>query len=114
IATAAAAITVLLSGWTGQLRTSFVAVTVIVVLSVMVQEIVPLVVRRLTPKAVELARERSYIATRADYTRRAFTLNASSYATVRGSAVSAALDSVATSAAGQQLLRQDSLVYPGA
>jgi len=114
IATAAAAITVLLSGWTGQLRTSFVAVTVIVVLSVMVQEVVPLIVRRVTPKTVQLARERSYIATRADYTRRAFTLNASSYGAVRGSAVSAALDSVTTSAAGQQLLRQDSLVYPGA
>ena len=114
IATAAAAITVLLSGWTGQLRTSFVAVTVIVVLSVMVQEIVPLVVRRVTPKTVQLARERSYIATRAEYTRRAFTLNASSYAAVRGSAVSASLDSVTTSAAGQQLLRQDSLAYPGA
>ena len=114
IATAAAAITVLLSGWTGQLRTSFVAVTVIVVLSVMVQEMVPLIVRRLTPKTVQMARERTYIATRADYTRRAFTLNPSSYATARGSAVSAALDSVATSSAGQQLLRQDSLVYPGA
>ena len=113
IATAAAAITVLLSGWTGQLRTSFVAVTVIVILSVMVQEIVPLIVRRLTPRTVQLARERSYIATRANYTRRAFTLNASYYA-ARGSAVSAALDSVTTSAAGQQLLRQDSLVYPGA
>jgi hypothetical protein len=80
----------------------------------MVQEMVPLIVRRLTPKTVQMARERTYIATRADYTRRAFTLNPSSYATARGSAVSAALDSVATSSAGQQLLRQDSLVYPGA
>jgi uncharacterized membrane protein (UPF0182 family) len=114
IATAAASITVLLSGWTGQLRTSFVAVTVIVVLSITVQEIVPLIVRRVTPKTVQLARERSYVATRAEYTRRAFALNASAYATLRGSAVSAALDSVTTSAAGQQLLRQDSLVYPGA
>ena len=45
IATAGAAITVLLSGWTGQLRTSFVAVTAIVILSVGVQEIIPLLVR---------------------------------------------------------------------
>jgi uncharacterized membrane protein (UPF0182 family) len=114
IATAAAAITVLLSGWTGQLRTSFVAVTVIVLLSVTVQEIVPLIVRRFTPRTAQLARERSYIATRAEYTRRAFGSNASPNATLGGSAVSAALDSVATSAAGQRLLRQDSLVYPGA
>ena len=114
IATAAAAITVLLSGWMGQLRTSFVAVTVIVVLSVTVQEIVPLVVQRVTSKTVQLARERSYEATRADYTRRAFTLSSSSSTALRESAVSAALDSVTTTAAGQQFLRQDSLVYPGA
>jgi uncharacterized membrane protein (UPF0182 family) len=114
IITAAAAITVLLSGWTGQLRTSFVAVTVIVILSVTVQEIAPFIVRRVTPKTVQLARERSYVATRAEYTRRAFALNGSSTGTPGGSAVSAALDSVTTNAVGQQLLRQDSLVYPGA
>jgi len=114
IATAAAAITVLLSGWTGQLRTSFVAVTVIVVLSISVQEVVPLVVRRFTPKEAQVMRERPYVTTRADFTRRAYDLNASSLEALRKSAVSASLDSVATSVPGQQLLRQDSLVYPGA
>ncbi|MDB4871790.1 MAG: hypothetical protein JWL97_2794, partial [Gemmatimonadales bacterium] len=114
LVTAAAAITVLLSGWMGQLRTSFVAVTVIVILSVTVQEIVPLVVRRATPRTVQLTRERSYIATRAEYTRRAFALNVASGTRPNGPAVSAALDSVTSNAAGQQLLRQDSLVYPGA
>ena len=113
IATAAAAITVLLSGWTGQLRTSFVAVTVIVIISITVQELVPLVVRRMTPKTIQLARERSYLATRAEYTRRAFAPNVLAAGST-GSAVSAAVDSVATNTAGQQLLRQDSLVYPGA
>ena len=114
IATAAAAITVLLSGWTGQLRTSFIAVTVIVVLSVTVQEIVPLAVRRFTPAEAQMIRERPYAATRADYNRRAYGANAAVYDTLRKSGVSAALDSVVTSAAGRQLLRQDSLVYPGA
>jgi uncharacterized membrane protein (UPF0182 family) len=114
IATAAAAITVLLSGWTGQLRTSFVAVTVIVVLSIAVQEVVPLLVRRLTPKEAQLARERPYITTRADFTRRAYDLNAASLEALRTSAVSSSLDSVASSVPGQQPLRQDSLVYPGA
>jgi uncharacterized membrane protein (UPF0182 family) len=113
IATAAAAITVLLSGWTGQLRTSFIAVTVIVIISITVQELVPLIVRRLTPKTIQLTRERSYLATRAEYTRRAFAPNVLA-AGATGSAVSAAVDSVATNTAGQQLLRQDSLVYPGA
>jgi uncharacterized membrane protein (UPF0182 family) len=114
IATAGAAITVLLSGWTGQLRTSFVAVTVIVILSVGVQEIVPLLVRRFTSRDGQIPRERPYLATRADFTRRAFALTTSSYEALRKSAVSAALDSVVTSAASQQLLRQDSLAYPGA
>ena len=114
MATAAAAITVLLSGWTGQLRTSFVAVTVIVILSVTVQEIVPLIVRRFTPTTLQTTRERPYVATRAEFTRRAYALNTSSNAALSKSAVSAALDSVSASAAGQQLLRQDSLAYPGA
>ena len=114
IATAAAAITVLLSGWTGQLRTSFIAVTVVVVLSVTVQEIVPLMVRRFTPAETQMIRERPYAATRADYNRRAYGQNAALYDTLRKSGVSAAVDSVVTSAAGRQLMRQDSLVYPGA
>jgi uncharacterized membrane protein (UPF0182 family) len=114
IATAAVAITVLLSGWTGQLRTSFIAVTVIVVLSVSVKEIVPLLVRRFTPKDDQVLRERPYATTRANFTRRAYDLNAASLEALRNSAVSTSLDSVGTSVPGQQLLRQDSLVYPGA
>jgi uncharacterized membrane protein (UPF0182 family) len=114
IATAAAALTVLVSGWTGQLRTSFVAVTGIVVLSVSIQEVVPLVVRRFTPKAVQLVRERPYVETRADFTRRAYDLNASASEALRESAVSASLDSVSPNARGRQLPSQDSLVYPGA
>jgi uncharacterized membrane protein (UPF0182 family) len=114
IATAAVAITVLLSGWTGQLRTSFIAVTVIVILSVSVQEIVPLVVRRFTPRDDQVVRERPYAATRANFTRRAYDLNATSLEALRKPAVSASLDSIAASVTGQQLLRQDSLVYPGA
>lgn len=114
IATAAAAITVLLSGWTNQLRTAFVAVTVIVVLSVTVQEIVPILVRRFASRDLQILRERPYVATRADFTRRAYTLTGSNPEALRKSAVSAAIDSVVVNAAGQQLLRQDSLVYPGA
>jgi len=114
IATAAAAITVLLSGWTGQLRTSFVAVTVIVVLSISVQEIVPLAVRRFASKEAQAVRERPYVTTRADFTRRAYDVNAASLEAIRNSVISASLDSVANSVPGQQLLRRDSLVYPGA
>ncbi len=114
IATAAAAITVLLSGWTGQLRTSFVAVTVIVALSISVQEIIPWIVQRFTSREAQIVRERPYIATRADFTRRAYAPNAATYEALRKSGVSAALDSVVSDAASRQLLRQDSLAYPGA
>lgn len=114
IATAAAAITVLLSGWTGQLRTSFVAVTVIVVLSVTVQEIIPWMVRRFTPRETQMVQERPYTATQSDFTRRAYASNAAAYEALRKSGASAALDSVVSNAASSQLLRQDSLVYPGA
>jgi uncharacterized membrane protein (UPF0182 family) len=114
IATAGAAITVVLSGWTSQLRTSFIAVTVIVLLSIGVQELIPLLVQRFSSRDTQVLRERPYLATRADYTTRAYALTASAYDELRRSSVSAALDSVATSAASQQLLRQDSLVYPGA
>jgi len=78
VATAAAAITVLLSGWTGQLRTSYVAVTAIIVLSVTVQEIIPLLVRRFTPRETLMVEERPYVATRTEYTRRAYALSSTS------------------------------------
>ncbi|MGH7602743.1 MAG: UPF0182 family protein [Gemmatimonadaceae bacterium] len=114
IVTAAAAITVLLSGWTGQLRTSFIAVTVVIALSITVQELIPLVERHFTPATEQIARERSYTATRADFTRRAYTLNSSAEEALRKSAVSPVFDSIATSSVGQELLQKDSLVYPGA
>jgi len=82
--------------------------------SITIQEIVPLLVRRFTTRETQLVRDRPYIATRAAFTRQAYALTSASYEALRKSAVSAALDSVVTSAAGQQLLRQDSLVYPGA
>ena len=114
IATAAVAITVLLSGWTGQLRTSFVAVTVIVLLSITVQEIVPLVVRRFTPKELQTLRETPYVTTRAEFTRRAYDPNASSLEGLHKGAVSAALDSMPPGIPGELALRRDSLVFPGA
>src|SRR2546423_1711686 len=114
IATAAAAITVLLSGWTGQLRTSFIAVTVIAVLSITVQEVIPLLVRRFTSKEAQMMRERPYVTARADFTRRAYDLNASYLETPRNAAVSASLDTMGTVAAGQRLPAGDSLAYPGA
>ena len=60
-----------------------------------------------------MVRERPYISTRADFTRRAYDPNASALG-ASGGAVSASLDTLVTSVPSQQLLRQDSLAYPGA
>jgi hypothetical protein len=61
-----------------------------------------------------MVRERPYVATRADFTRRAYDPGASAIDAQPRTAVSASLDSIVTSVPSQQLLRQDSLVYPGA
>src|SRR5437764_9340639 len=71
-------------------------------------------VGRFTPRQTQILRERPYVATRADFTRRGYASNAAVYEATRGSGVSAALDSVVSNAASRQLLRQDSLAYPGA
>ncbi|MFN2635886.1 MAG: UPF0182 family protein [Gemmatimonadaceae bacterium] len=114
IATAAASITVLLSGWAGQLRISFVAVTSIVVLSITVQELIPLLVNRLAPRETQLLRERAYASTRADFTRRAYGLATTAADPSGGGVLAPPLDSIATTAPGEQLQREDSLIYPGA
>lgn len=114
ITTAAAAITVLLSGWTGQLRTGFIAVTVVVVMSVSVHELVPLIVRRASPRAVQDSRERSYLATRADFTRRAYPSGALSGGESGNRVQPASLDSSGSDDVAREVIRQDSLVHPGA
>jgi uncharacterized membrane protein (UPF0182 family) len=114
IVTGAAAITVLVSGWMGQLRTSFIAVTAVILLSLTVQQIIPLTVRRLAPAAQVAVRESSYGGTRQDFTRRAYDQDLSSDDALRRSVLSAGTDSASSNTVGQQLLREDSLVYPGA
>lgn len=113
IATVAAAATVLFSGWTGQLRTSLVAVTGVIILSVAVQEVVPRIVRRFTPPDSLAASERPYAATRAEFTRRAYDIPL----TARGSAGApdvVAVDTRTVDEEGSRSPRRDSLVYPGA
>ncbi len=114
IATAAAAMTVLFSGWAGQLRTSFVAVTGVIILSVAVQEISPLVVRRFVPAETQMERERPYAATRAEFTSRAYAISSAAGEVLRRGTMPAAMDSAVMNAPGQRAFRRDSMVYPGA
>ncbi|HWL39602.1 MAG TPA: UPF0182 family protein [Gemmatimonadaceae bacterium] len=109
IVTVAAAATVLFSGWTGQLRTGFVAVTAVIILAIGVQEIAPLLVRRLTPPETLAARNRAYAETRAEFTRRAY-----DFTPIPRDSNSSVGDTADLSGEGLRSFQRDSLVYPGA
>jgi uncharacterized protein len=70
--TLGAALVVVWSGWTGQIRLAFFAVTAVLGLSLVVKEVAPTLARRLTDETDPDARERPYTATRALYARRAY------------------------------------------
>jgi uncharacterized protein len=70
--TLGAALVVVWSGWTGQIRLAFFAVTAVLGLSLVVKELAPALVRRLADETDAEARERPYTATRALYARRAY------------------------------------------
>jgi hypothetical protein len=68
----AAAMLVLWSGWTGQIRLAFVTITVVLLAALTLRQIVPPVVGRFVTPADPDLRERPYRATRDGYTRRAY------------------------------------------
>ena len=113
IATAAAAATMLFSGWTGQLRTSFIAVTGVVILSIAVQEVVPLIVQKFTAADAMVLSERPYAAMRAEFTQRAYDVPVTTREATLGS-VFPLTDTAQPTIEERPSLRQDSLVYPGA
>ncbi len=73
--TMCAALLVLLAGWAGQVRVAFAAVTAVLVLSVVLRQVTPTLVRRFAAPGDPAARERPYIATRGGYTRQAFAVS---------------------------------------
>ena len=72
VVTLGAALVVVWSGWTGQIRLAFFAVTAMLALSLVVKQLAPVLVRRLGEPTEPEARERPYTATRALYARRAY------------------------------------------
>jgi uncharacterized protein len=70
--TFAAAAVVAISGWTGQLRATLGAIAIVLVTSVAIRQVVPAIVSRSTEVPTQELRERSYLAVRAGYTRRAY------------------------------------------
>ncbi|MDQ3949396.1 MAG: UPF0182 family protein [Gemmatimonadota bacterium] len=72
VVTLGAALVVVWSGWTGQIRLAFFAVTAVLGLSLLVKQLAPALARRLADESDPGARERPYTATRALYARRAY------------------------------------------
>jgi hypothetical protein len=72
LVTVAAAALVLWSGWMGQARIAFAAVTVVLVGAFIVRQIIPPILQRTSLSADVMDRERPYLETRAAYTRRGF------------------------------------------
>lgn len=72
VVTGCAALVVTWAGWSGQPRLAFLAVSVVLVLSVVARSIAPLLARRSVDPQEATAQERPYIGTRLNYTRRAY------------------------------------------
>jgi uncharacterized protein len=72
LVTLCAALIVMWAGWSGQMRLAFFAVSAVLLLSLVARTVAPLVARRSTDPEAAASNERPYIATRLNYTRRAY------------------------------------------
>jgi uncharacterized membrane protein (UPF0182 family) len=72
VVTLGAALVVVWSGWTGQIRLAFFAVTAVLGFSLIVKQLAPALASRLTEGTDPELRERPYAETRAAYARRAY------------------------------------------
>lgn len=75
IVTLAIALVVMWAGWIGQTRLAFLALTGVVLLSLLVRHVAPVIAARAGDEENAAQRERPYQATRTAYTRRAFGLD---------------------------------------
>ena len=75
LVTLGAGLTVLWSGWTGQMRLAFAALTGVIVAVLGARQIAPFLAKRAAASRDPVVRERPYEATRAGYTRRAFAVD---------------------------------------
>jgi uncharacterized membrane protein (UPF0182 family) len=72
LVTLCASLVVMWAGWSGQMRLAFFAVSAVLLLSLVARTVAPLVARRSVDPEAAAANERPYIATRLNYTRRAY------------------------------------------
>ncbi|MEO8621832.1 MAG: UPF0182 family protein [bacterium] len=72
VVTVCAAVVVAWAGWTGQMRLAFGAVSTVLVLSLASRTVAPLIMRRSMDPAARAKLEYPYVATRLNFTRRAY------------------------------------------
>lgn len=121
VVTFCAALVVCWAGWSGQMRLAFLAVTTVLLLSVIARSAAPLLARRSVDPAVAAAQERPYVATRHGYTRRAYGVDrmrpdtlGSGFATAAEAAPRVAIWEGETLAAAAERLRRVRVVGDGA
>jgi uncharacterized membrane protein (UPF0182 family) len=114
VITVAAAVLVLVSGWTGQLRTIFFTVSALLILSVSLDLILPSVARRFTSADQKGDHQQPYASTRIAFTRRAYGDSLSTNPSTREVTRFTAFGDSARVAALVETDRRRFLVYPGA
>lgn len=72
IGTTAAAVMIMIAGWSGQLRTGFLTVTSVLVVSFSGLKVLPFLLRQASPAALQRVRNAPYLETREAFTRRAY------------------------------------------
>lgn len=75
IIAAAAAVLVAWSGWRGQVRVALASVTLVLLLSLVLRQLLPVLARRFATQEDPRRREWGYVATRAGFTRRAYAVD---------------------------------------
>jgi uncharacterized membrane protein (UPF0182 family) len=73
--TAGTALVVFYFGWIGQVRAATMTLIAVLLVSVLLRHVTPVFMRHYAAAGADSSREMSYLATRADYTRRAYALN---------------------------------------
>ena len=113
VITVAAAALVLVSGWTGQIRTIFFTVSAVLLLSVTLDLLLPSVVRRFAAADVGV-NQQPYASTRATFTRRAYNDTAAVVGAPREVARFASFGDSTRSKLLIESQRRRIVVYPGA
>ena len=62
-------------GWIGQVRAATMTLIAVLLVSVLLRHVTPVFMRHYVAAGADSSREVSYLATRADYTRRAYALS---------------------------------------